>query len=280
MSESTTDPSSSETSASEQEPYVTYKVSQQVATITLARPDLRNVMNGQSMRQMHDYLLQAGEDQNVRVVVITGSGNTFCAGADLKGATEANEAADRWSGPGAIVEVLHTIQDLPKPVIARIQGHVAGGGNGLAAACDLSIAAESAMFAFSEVRLGLAPAVISVVCVPKMRTADAAELMLTGERVPASRVASIGLINRAVPDDVLDAEVQAYIDVLLKGGPHALAATKKLLSRVTGMTRDEAYTWTSELSGLLFGSEEAAAGMRAFLQRKPAPWDPASETAE
>ena len=192
---------------------VAYSVVDEVATITLNRPDLRNRMTVEMLAQAHELLGRAAEDDGVRVVVLTGAGNTFCAGADLAGASDAAAADSKWSGPKAIVHVLNAILDHPKPVIARVQGHVAGGGNGLVAACDLSIAVESAKFAFSEVRLGVAPAVISVVCLDKMSVADGFDLLLTGERVSATRAKEAGLLNKVVADDALYAAIR-LLDVV------------------------------------------------------------------
>lgn len=253
---------------------VTYDVADEVATITLNRPDLRNRMTVEMLQQAFELLERAAVDDGVRVVVLTGAGNTFCAGADLAGASDAAAADSKWSGPKAIVHVLNAILEHPKPVIARVQGHVAGGGNGLVAACDLSVAVESAKFAFSEVRLGVAPAVISVVCLDKMNVADGFDLLLTGERVSAARAKESGLLNKVVEDEALDAAVATYVDQLRRGGPKALAATKQLLQRVRTMDRMEAFNWTAELSANLFASEEAQAGMGAFLKREAAPWVP------
>ena len=214
-------------------------------------------MTVEMLQQAFELLERAAVDDGVRVVVLTGAGNTFCAGADLAGASDAAAADSKWSGPKAIVHVLNAILEHPKPVIARVQGHVAGGGNGLVAACDLSVAVESAKFAFSEVRLGVAPAVISVVCLDKMNVADGFDLLLTGERVSAARAKESGLLNKVVEDEALDAAVATYVDQLRRGGPKALAATKQLLQRVRTMDRTEAFNWTAELSANLFASEEA-----------------------
>jgi methylglutaconyl-CoA hydratase len=164
--------------------------------------------------------------------------------------------------------------DHPKPIIARVQGHVAGGGNGLVAAADLSVAVENATFAFSEVRVGVAPAVISVVTLRRMSPAHAAELLLTGERVSATRAYESGLINAVVHEEALDAHVGRWISQLRLGGPEAVAHTKELLRRVPTMTRAEAFGYTAELSANLFSSAEAAEGMTAFLQKRPAAWAP------
>lgn len=249
-------------------------VSGAVATITLNRPDARNMLTGAAMAQLARHLRAAGADPSVRVIVLTGSGNTFCAGADLRGASAADSGSFTGSGPRGLVGVLEAMLDSPKPVIARVQGHVAGGGNGLVAAADLSVSVESAKFAFSEVRLGLAPAVISVVCLARMHRADAQELLLLGDRVPAQRMRVAGMLNRVVADEDLDAAVHEYVTSLVAGGPQALSHTKDLLRLVPGMTREQGFEHTAALSATLFASEEAQAGMAAFLSRQAAPWVP------
>ncbi|MFM2437960.1 MAG: enoyl-CoA hydratase, partial [Actinomycetota bacterium] len=143
---------------------ICYDVADGVATITIDNPDRRNVLDATSIAGMREALRLAAADDAVRVVVLTGTGNTFCAGADLAGATGGDATSFAGSGPRALAALLEDLLDHPKPTIARVQGHVAGGGNGLVAACDLAIAVEGARFAFSEVRVGVAPAVISVVC--------------------------------------------------------------------------------------------------------------------
>ena len=249
-----------------------YEVSDGVATLTLDNPDARNVLDADTMAAMSDGLLRAAEDPQVRVVVLAAEGRAFCAGADLKGASSADAESFTAAGPRALVAVLEQILDCPKPTIARVQGHVAGGGNGLVAACDFAVAADDVHFAFSEVRVGVAPAVISVVCLDRMNRRDGIELLLLGERVSAQRASEAGLINKAVPRDDLDASVAGYVDALSRGGPQALAATKSLLRKVPGMDRTQAFEWTAEVSAHMFNSDEAKAGMMAFLSKQPAPW--------
>jgi methylglutaconyl-CoA hydratase len=201
---------------------------------------------------------------------LTNDGPVFCAGADL--AADPDQAPPRHG----LVEILETILDAPKPIVGRIAGHCLGGGVGLAAACDLSIVADDARLGFTEVRLGVAPAIISVVCLPKMRRGDAAELFLSGEQITASRAVDVGLVNRAVPREALDGEVAATLARLLAGGPRALAASKDVLQKVPTLDRDEAFAWAGELSATLFRSEEAAAGQAAWREKVPAPWAPPS----
>jgi methylglutaconyl-CoA hydratase len=253
-------------------PEVLLEIVGPVATITLNRPERRNMLTATGMGQLAEHLRAVAADPAVRVIVLTGTGNTFCSGADLSAAAAADSASFTGSGPGALVGVLEAMLDNPKPVIARVQGHVAGGGNGLVAAADLSVAAASAKFAFSEVRLGLAPAVISVVCLARMHRADAQELLLTGSRVAADRMVGAGMVNRVVADEDLDGAVAEYVAALLAGGPEALRHTKDLLRVVPGMARTDAFAHASALSAQLFASPEAAAGMTAFLTRQPAPW--------
>jgi enoyl-CoA hydratase/carnithine racemase len=249
---------------------VGYAVAGSTATVTLDRPERRNALDTATLQGLLDALSRAADDEAVRVVVLTGAGTTFCSGADLRGSSGDRGFAD--DGPRLMVGVLEALLDLPKPTVARVQGHVAGGGNGLVAACDLAVAVDSAMFAFSEVRVGVAPAVISVVCLRAMRPRDAAELMLTGARVPAERMLAAGLLTRVVAADELDATVAAWCDDVAAGGPDAVRETKELLRRVPTLPRDEAFAFAADVSARLFGSAEAAEGMAAFAERRPPSW--------
>jgi len=244
-----------------------------VLTVTLADEANRNALGAQLVGELVDALDAADSDPEVRVVVLTNRGRVFCAGADL---------SERSSGgaPAAI----HSPQALfgrfarsPKPYVGRIAGHCVAGGMGLAAAMDISIATEGARFGFTEVRVGVAPAVISVVCLPKLRPADARAAFLRGRRFSAAEAAAMGLVNAAVPADRLDDEVDAVVHDLLAGGPGAIAAAKRLLAEVPGTPVDEAFRWTGELSGWLFATDEAREGMSAFLEKRPAAWAPPGE---
>ena len=251
-----------------------YEVVDGCATITINNPDRRNVLDAASIIGLRQALATAAEDDGVRVVVLTGAGNTFCAGADLSGATGGDADSFAGSGPRALVALLEDLLDHPKPTIAKVQGHVAGGGNGLVAACDLAVASAAAKFAFSEVRVGVAPAVISVVCLDRMNRASGYELLLTGDRVTAERVVAAGLVTKAVPPEELDASVAELVGKLLLGGPEALTATKKLLRQVPTMSRADAFAWTADISAQLFSSDEAREGMTAFLSRRAPSWAP------
>jgi methylglutaconyl-CoA hydratase len=240
-----------------------------VMTATLCDVENRNALGGALVQGLYDALAAANADPAVRALVVTNEGNTFCAGANLKQQSGVTAADKPTVG---LPELLHAIQTSPTPVIGRIAGHVVGGGNGLAAALDISIAADDAKFGFTEVRLGVAPAIISVVCLPKMRPGEAMEAFLRGNRFPAARAAELGLINRAVPREELDAAVDEVLADLRKGGPNALGEAKRLVYEVPAMEQKEAFQWTARLSAELFRGEEAAAGMKAFLTRGKPPW--------
>ena len=171
-----------------------------VMTATLVDLENRNALGAGLVQGLRDALASANADPSLRALVVTNEGSTFCAGANLK---ERSSARAKGSGSGGFEDLLHEIQASP--------GHVVGGGNGLAAALDISIASEDVKFGFTEVRLGVTPAIISVVCLPKMRPGEAMEAFLRGHRFPAARAAELGLINRAVPAAELDAAVEAFL---------------------------------------------------------------------
>ena len=245
-----------------------------VLTVTLADEANRNALSTRLVGELSEALDTADADPEVRVVVLTNRGRVFCAGADLSERSSGSDAGG--DEPPAAVrrpeDLFGRFARSPKPYVGRIAGHCVAGGMGLAAAMDIAIAADDAKFGFTEVRVGVAPAVISVVCLPKLRPADARAVFLRGTRFAAAEAARIGLINAAVPADRLDDEVAAAVDDLLAGGPGALAASKRLLAQVPGMQVDEAFSWTGALSAELFAGDEARAGMRAYLEKRPPPW--------
>jgi methylglutaconyl-CoA hydratase len=240
-----------------------------ILTVTLADVENRNALGAGIVNGLHDAIAQANADAAIRAVVVTNDGTTFCAGANLK---QRSGAAKEVRSKVGFEELLGEIQSSPTPIVGKIRGHVVGGGNGLAAALDIALAQDDVKFGFTEVRLGVAPAIISVVCLPKMRHGEAMEVFLRGNRFPATRAAELGLISRAVPAAELDAAVDEVLADLRLGGPEALGFAKRLVYEVPAMEQQEAFAWTADLSGRLFRSEEAAAGMKAFLEREKAPW--------
>lgn len=248
---------------------VLYEVSGGIATLTLNEPDNRNALSRTLIAGLVARLDEALADPSVRAVVVTNNGHVFCAGADLSAPPSSTDEPSE-----SMTSVLQRIMRAPKPMIARIAGHCSGGGVGLAAAFDISVAADDVKFGFTEARIGVSPAIISVVCLPKMRRADASEMFLRADRFLAGRAAEVGLINRAVPADELDAEIEAIVNDVVRGGPLALAACKQLIDEVPEMAVDDAFAFTTPFSMALFESDEAKAGIAAFRSREPAPWVP------
>jgi methylglutaconyl-CoA hydratase len=246
-----------------------------VATITLDSPANRNALSAALLTQLRGHLADAIGDDAARVIVLDHTGPVFCAGMDLKEARSGVTGSQGENFP-ALLEQLWTS---PKPVVARLAGPARAGGVGIVAACDVAVAAETATFAFSEVRIGVVPAMISVTVLPRLAPRQAHELFLTGETFDAHRAERIGLINRAVPADRLDDEVARYCGMLALGGPGALAATKELLAgaRAAGLRED--FARMRALSERHFAGEEGREGMRAFAEKRPARWVPGAQTA-
>jgi methylglutaconyl-CoA hydratase len=240
-----------------------------VMTITLADEERRNSLSRQLTGELVAALDIADNDPDVRVVVLTNKGSVFCAGADLAERTSAVPGID--VDPRALFGRFHRS---PKPYVGRIAGHCVAGGMGLAAALDISVAVDHARFGFTEVRIGVAPAMISVVCLPKMRPADARAAFLRGHRFSANEAVRMGLINSAVPVGRLDEEVDAIVGDLLAGGPDAIAASKQLAAVVPSLPEEEAFEWTAALSARLFAGDEAREGITAYLEKRPASWIP------
>lgn len=244
-------------------------------TITLDSPRNANALSTALLTQLKGALDAAMSDHGVRVIVLTGAGKVFCAGADLK------EARTNPAGaPGLMTGVIELLWEGSKPVICRVNGAARAGGIGLVAACDIAVAADRATFAFSEVRIGVVPAVISVPCLRRMPSRAAAEYFLTGEVFDARRAVGIGLVTAAVAADGLDAEVARYAGMLLRGAPGALAGTKGVLRDVPARGFSEGLAMMSELSGRYFGSQEAKEGMAAFAAKRDPSWaEPAPDGA-
>jgi methylglutaconyl-CoA hydratase len=243
-----------------------------VATITLDSPSNRNALSRALLSGLEASLESALNDDEARLIILTHTGPVFCAGADLKEMRGGGGATGQSAGPGGLVSILKTIWRSPKPVIARIGGPTRAGGIGLVAACDMAVAVEEATFAFTEVRIGLIPAIISVVVLPKLGLTKGMELFLTGDTFDAAEAARLGLLNAAVPTEQLDETVDRYVGSVLKGAPGALSGCKRLVREVPGMTLDEGFAHTSEWTAAYFGSEEAREGMTAFAEKRPPRW--------
>ena len=251
---------------------VRYDVTAGVATITLDFPAKGNALSQSLMRELAALIRTAQNDDSVRVVVLTHTGRVFCSGMDL---SEAQDAGASDMGVHAFPAILHSLSDSPKPVVARIAGSARAGGIGLIGACDLAVCVRSATFAFTEVRLGLIPAVISATVLPWLAPRAATELFLTGAVFDGARAAEIGLVNAAVEAEDLDRATAAYVADLVKGGPIALGATKALLRRALAPGMAANLDDLLESSAHFFASEEGQEGIRAFGEKRPPRWVPA-----
>jgi enoyl-CoA hydratase len=247
---------------------VRYQAAGEVATVTLDSPHNRNALSAQLVTELTDRLEEAGADRGVRVVVLTHTGRVFCSGADLAAA-----GTGSLGGAGAtIMALLRLIVDLPKPVIARIGGHVRAGGMGIVGACDLAVAADGASFAFTEARLGLAPAMISLTTLDIMDPRQAARYYLTGETFGAAVAAQLGLITVACEDEALDGVVDGLVAQIRETSPQGAAHTKRLLTVPRRQRLDAMGPEMAELSAELFASDEAQESIRAFLEKRPPAW--------
>jgi methylglutaconyl-CoA hydratase len=251
-----------------------YEIRNRAAWIRMNRPESRNALSTELLGELSRHLQAAMDDPDVRAVVLTGSGSAFCAGADLK--SQGAGIAD-GTGKNDFVEILRRMREGPKPVICAVNGHAFGGGIGLVAAADIAIAVSGAKFAFSEVRLGVIPAIISVVVLPKLGEHHAMRLFLTGERFSAAEASGYGLLHRVVEDGDLEGAVQAEIDAISKGAPNAIAAAKRLVREIPRLATDDAYAMAAEKIAKLFASAEAAEGLAAFVQKRPPSWIEATD---
>lgn len=231
-----------------------------IETLALDSPHNRNALSASLVGALADALADCGEDPGVRAVVLTHTGNTFSAGADLKDPPH----------PDALVGLLRRIVELPKPVVARVTGHVRAGGLGVLAACDLGVASRAASFAFTEVRIGVAPAVISLTVLPRSDPRALARYYLTGERFDADEAVRVGLLTAAGDD--ADAVLAPVLDGLRRSAPEALAETKRLLTVRVLEAFDRDADGLTALSARLFGSARAREGMTAFLERRDPAW--------
>ena len=260
------------------DPLVRLDVSAGVATLTLDSPHNRNALSSGLIDDLVAAIAAAVADERVRVLVLTHTGPVFCSGADLK-ETAAGFAEGRVPA-GRMGEVLAALWECPKPVVARIGGPARAGGLGIVAAADIAVCTTDATFAFSEVRLGVIPAVISATVLPRLSPRAAAELFLTGERFDGTRAAVVGLVTAAVPANELDAAVGAYVAALVKAGPAALAATKALLrgelppAPVPQLSIRDRLAALTDISVGFFTSAEGREGVLSFVEKRDPSWVP------
>ena len=246
----------------------------QVATVVLSRPDSHNALNAALIEELTRCFEEISDDDGVRVVVLAGEGRSFCAGADIgymrETATFSYE--ENLEDARRLAMMYWTIDECPKPLVAKVQGAAMGGGAGLVAVADVVVTDTEAWFAFSEVRLGIAPASISPFVVRKIGPSHARSLFVTGERFDAERAHEIGLVHRVVSREGLDAAVEQKVGELLQGGPVAQATIKALLRRLETTEPMEAPGLTARVISELRTGEEGQEGLAAFLEKREPGW--------
>src|SRR5579875_286637 len=254
---------------------------QRIATVTMNRPEIHNALNAQLLNDLKAAFQELSRDDHLSAVILTGAGKSFSAGTDLATMQAAIQYTQEQNQQEAtqLAGTFEFIDTFPTPVVARVNGAAMGGGLGLLAVCDIVIAADTARLAFSEVKLGIAPAVISPYVVRKIGASWARRLFVTGERFTPALAREIGLIHTVVPLEELDAAVESTIGELLTSAPQAMRACKVLARDIAQMEQDEARMFTTETIARLRVSAEGQEGLRAFLEKRKPDWVPAGEAS-
>ncbi len=262
--------------------YLTLTRTGPIATVTLNRPEIHNAFDPQMIGELHACFQQLALDADVRVVVLTGAGSSFCAGADLTWmrATLDYTHAENIADAERMAAMYESLNGLPKPVIGRINGAAVGGGVGLVACCDIAIAVESARFGFSEVKLGIVPAVIARYVVPKIGASHARALFVSGRRFDATHALRVGLVHEVVSEAQLDAVVQQVIADVLTSGPMAIGRAKELVQAVVTLPHDAMQRYTVEAIANARTGDEGQEGLRAFLEKRKPNWVEQPDTSK
>jgi len=245
-----------------------------IATLLLNRPERHNAMNDELIREVTEAARELDKNVEVRAVVLTGAGESFCAGGDLKWMESIFDQtrAERVADSAHLATMLRTLNELSKPLIGKINGQAFGGGTGMISVCDIAITAESAKFALTEVRLGLTPANISTFVVEKMGRANARRTFLNARPLSAQKAKEVCLVDEVVADDALDAAVEKELKYVLQCGPGAIAATKKLIFYVDSHDTDTNLHYTANLLADTWESEEGQEGIRCFFAKETPSW--------
>ncbi|MFQ5978807.1 MAG: enoyl-CoA hydratase/isomerase family protein [Candidatus Heimdallarchaeota archaeon] len=242
--------------------------------VFLNRPEVHNAFNEELISELTACFTDANKANDIRAVILGGHGRSFCAGADLSWMRKSADFTyeENLEDAEALANLFATIDQSRKPVIGRINGAAIGGGSGLVAACDIAVAVERAKFGFSEINLGIIPAVISPYVLAKIGVANARELFLTGERFPAARAREIGLVQYVVAEEELDKRISELLSALHSSGPQAIAACKELIKTVAPAPKNQVQSYTVQLIAKLRTSEEGKEGIMSFLEKRKPEW--------
>jgi methylglutaconyl-CoA hydratase len=247
---------------------------ERIATVTMNRPEVHNALNTRLLKDLVTVFDELSEDNGLSAVVLTGTGKSFSAGADIS----MMQAAARYTleqnqeEAHQLAGAFEQINNFPAPIVARVNGATMGGGLGLLSVCDIVIAVDSAKMAFSEVKLGIAPATIASYVVRKIGASWARRLFVTGERFTPNLAREIGLVHTVVPLEELDVAIESIVQELLTGGPYALRASKMLARDIADLNDDAAHVITTQTIARLRVSKEGQEGLQAFLEKRPANW--------
>jgi methylglutaconyl-CoA hydratase len=255
--------------------YATYSVSNRIGYITLNRPDKRNALSYELVSELKDYFTRAQADDNVKVVVLKANGEAFCAGADLGYLQQLQKFTheENLKDSNHLKELFLKIYTLNKVVIAQVQGHALAGGCGLATVCDFVIAAPEAKFGYTEVKIGFIPAIVMIFLLRRIGEAKAKQLLLSGDLVPAQDAMLLGLINRVVAKQDLEAEVNRLAAQLVESNStSSMAMTKQMIAQVQSMNLDEALTFASEMNAKARSTADCQKGISAFLNKEKITW--------
>ncbi|WP_447642928.1 MULTISPECIES: enoyl-CoA hydratase-related protein [Chitinophagaceae] len=250
------------------------EIKDQIATIWLNRPTVRNAMNGEMIRELTEIFTVLGNRDDIRIIILRGRGTVFCAGADLNWMKDvANYSYEQNKNESTqLAKCFETIYKNPKPTIAVIHGAAMGGANGLLAACDFAYGVEDALFAFSEVKLGLIPATICPYILKRIGESKSRDLMLTGRRISGITAAKYGLLNESLPIEALKDKINETIQLLLSSGPASITQCKALLTYISDQTINAAIPYTVEMIAQARISQEGQQGMKAFLDKTKPGW--------
>jgi methylglutaconyl-CoA hydratase len=257
-------------------PYKSILVSQtgNIVTVTLNRPEVHNAFNLPMVKEIYDIFMKLSDDNSVKCIVLTGNGKSFCAGADLNWFRDVSDKSyrDVYNEILLLAKLLYLIFTHPKPVIGRINGPAVGGGVGLAAVCDITIASESASFGLNEISIGIIPSIIAPYLIKRMGENATREYFLSGEKITAKRALELKLVNYNVEEVRLDDYVNEKAALLLNGAPNSIANTKQFFSEIATMRYDEILQYTSEVMAKSRISEEGIEGMSSFLEKRSPKW--------
>lgn len=254
---------------------IVYTIDKLVARVTFNRPEVHNAFNDQMIEELTHVFKDIQKREGVRVVVLTGEGESFSAGADINWMRKVKDYSfeENFKNSLQLADLFYFVYSLPKPTIARVNGTAIGGGTGLVAVCDIAIASSVAKFSFSEVKLGLVPACISPYVIRKCGEGRTREFFLTGQRLSAGKALSAGLVNQVVQPEELDEAVEDLVSQLLSSGPQAIGVCKELLGNVPSLSFQEAKEYTARVLAGLRISDEGQEGTKAFLEKRKPKWN-------